>query len=79
MKSECGDTAYGCSSGDIDENHKKAVAANWLIGAGVVSLATGIILYAAAPSWEDEKPAVSAAVAPTPDGNGAVVGVTGHF
>ena len=79
LKSTCGDTAAGCSTEDRDNNHTKAVVTNWLIGAGVVSFVTGIIVYATAPSWEDEKPAVSAAVAPTPDGNGAVVGMSGRF
>jgi hypothetical protein len=79
LKNECGDTADGCSSSSIEENHTKAVATNWLLGAAGVSLLTGIIVYAAAPSWEKQSATAAPVAGPTPDGSGIAVGVTGRF
>lgn len=79
LKDECGGTMAGCSRSDRDDNYTKAVVTDCLLGAAAVSLVTGIIVYATAPSWEGEGAPVSAAIAPTPDGNGAMAGVGGTF
>lgn len=78
LKDDCGQTVAGCDVGDRDDNYTKAVVTNWLLGAGLVSLTTGIIVYATAPKWEEEPP-VTAVVAPTPDGNGAAFAISGSF
>jgi hypothetical protein len=79
MKDDCGDTPEGCPRSEIDENHSKAVATNWLLGAAGVSLVTGIIVYATAPSWEKESATAAPVAGPTPDGGGAMVGLGGRF
>lgn len=48
-------------------------------GAAVVAAATGVIVYLTAPRWESESAAVTAVIAPTPDGEGAMAGVGGRF
>ncbi len=78
LKDDCGDTAVGCSQEKRDDNYTKAVVTNWLLGVGLVSLTTGIVVYTTAPEWEEQAP-VTAVVAPTPDGEGAVLGVSGRF
>jgi hypothetical protein len=68
----------GCLESEIDSNHSRAVATNWILGVGLTLFTTGIIVIATAPSGK-EKPPVSASVVPTQDGAGAILGVGGRF